>query len=359
MIRFLALIHLSMAVLSAAPDEGKPQTTANRPEKDLVTWADETRGKPFTVRFISSDENNITVEKTLASGRTTRTLPHSEIAALSFTFTPWETEIHTNPAPESVPELRALWQSRKATLQIPESSAAQTGLALARALRMSSDESALEEALGILTELRSHGALQNLQKPVAEEELNVRFLKAKLSQNTEEADRLAWAITENLNNPDGMLLATQFLGQRHFDQLKALEEEHPRWMDDDEIRPRRKRLYNLSLDFFTYPSLFHGTRKKEASSGLARVAAVHRFTGSNTQLKAALEDLAALYPESKAAAETAEELKQLRARKNSGNLAQKNAKEKSKQEEETAKADQETVPNAPPPPPKKYNLFTD
>jgi hypothetical protein len=154
-----------------------------------------------------------------------------------------------------------------------------------------------------------------------------------------------------------MLLATSWLADRHFADLKTIEEENPRWMDDDEVRPLRQRLYHLSLDFALYPSLFDGTRIAESSAGLKRVWEIHQHTGNPVMAKQALEDLAALYPDSKAAHETAAQLTRLRSLEARGNVGEEKTPED--QDESTANEGGKSPISVPPPPPKKYNLFDD
>jgi hypothetical protein len=128
-------------------------------------------------------------------------------------------------------------------------------------------------------------------------------------------------------------------------------------MEDDEVRPQRERLYNLSLDFALYPSLFMGTRRNEASAGLKRVAEIHEFTGAKVLALKALEDLAVLYPDTPAAIESAPLLARYKTLEAAGKLAPKVSEEAAKDDAENA-PEKATNP-APPPPPKRYNIFGD
>ena len=329
----------------------------NRPELDEITWKDPARGAPLAVRIIQSSGQAVVVEKTLATGLTIRNIPMADLAGVSFKLTPPEVSLHREPKITSIPWLRVLWERRQATLRLTGSNVGETGLILAKSLRLSGEKESLQEALKILSQIRS----QDLVKPRIEraqaEQLTLQFIIAQKSGDMLETDRLAWEITEGTENQDGMILATAFLGDRHFANLKATEEEHPRWMDDDEVLPLRQRLYQLSLDFFLYPSLFLGTRETEASLGLKRASEVHQFTGSNALLKATLEDLAALYPETEAAKETAPLLTRLRDREAAGKLAE--TLTSPEEEEATEEGSVENARTEPPPSPKRYNIFVD
>ncbi len=350
MIARFQLILLFCAAITCHAISAKPATpeevqkfAQSRPELDEITWKDTSRGGPLAVRIIQSDAQAVTVEKTLATGLTSRKVPLSDLSGISFKFTPVEALLHRKPQIESIPALRLLWQTRQSTIRLTGSNAGESGLLLAQSLRLSGEEDALQEALKVLALIRSQEQSELRIERAQAEQLTIEFLVSQKQATVVESDRLAWEITAGPENPEGMLLATAFLGERHFADLKATETEHPRWMDDDEVRPVRQRLYHLTLDFFLYPSLFHGTREAEAAQGLKRAADVYQFTGSPEMMQATLTDLAALYPESQAAKDAAALLAQTTT---------------PPVVETASPADPlETTPTTPPPPPERYNIF--
>lgn len=345
------LMMVCATLRAAAPTTEEIEKFAKtRPELDQITWKDPARGAPLAVRILGASGDSITVEKTLATGLTLRTIPLSDLAGISFKLTTAELLLHREAKISSIPSLRVLWSSRRATLRLTGSNAAVTGLVLARSLRLSGEPEALDEAGKILVQIRNQDPSKINVEHATAEDLTLRFILSQKSGNLTESDRLAWEITEGPENVDGMLLATAFLGERHFSDLKSTEREHPRWMDEDDILPLRQRLYHLTLDFFLYPSLFHGTSQAEASLGLQRAAQVHQYTGANALMKSTLDDLAALYPESTATHETAAQLARLTDREATGKL---------NEPEPAAKAEipTNTTPTAPPPPPRRYNIF--
>ncbi len=352
-IGIIVWLQLSAAVAEEPTAEQMRLYIESRPELDLLTWADEKRGKPFTVRFLRSDGTQLTVEKSLANGKVVRTLQHSEVGALAFSHSEIETRIHKEPAVENIEALRVLWETRKGTFGILGSNVADTGFALAQSLRLDGSLEALEEGLVVLRKTRTAVEDEILRDRAIAEELTTQFLIKQNSDDPGESEEAAWKITGGPENPEGMVLATAFLGGLHLSRLKALEAEHPRWMDDDEVKPERDRLHHLTLDFFVYPSLFTPMREGAASAGLANIAAVHRFTGSNEQLLQALEDLAALYPDSGQVVETAEELKRLKMGEAASTTSP--VTQEAQAEEENGEQDAETDHPAP----KRYNLFID
>jgi len=350
----IAAILLTCCPGSRAQDPEKIQRfIESRPEQDIVTWRDEARGEPFTVRFISADGKDLTVEKSLANGLARRTVPFREIASITFRFTPTEAAAHEDPKPTHVPLLGALWENRKPTLRVNNPETILTGICLATALRSEPTPETLKRASAVLSQVLAKDIPPHLRESAKGENLIIEFLTALTADNIPLAEEIAWKITSETDYPDAMLLATGFLGERHFEQLQALEKEHPRWHLDDEVRPLRERLYHLSLDFPLYPSLFHPNRKRAASEGLRATAEVYRFAKSPELRLAALEDLAALYPESQAAKDTAALLSDLRANRPEPELPEVATDEEDQADPEPSQ------PTTIPPKPKTYNLFTD
>ncbi len=344
--------------LPAAPTAEQIQAfLKSRPELDEITWKDPARGAPLKVRIVHASGQNLIVDKSLPAGLATRTIPFSELADVSFQLSPRELTLHQEPAAASIPPLRIYWETRSATLRFAGSSAGDTGLVLAKSLRLAGDPASLAEAGKILDQIRGQDPAKHRVELAHAEQITLDFLKIRQGGNIEEIDKFAWEITEQANDNDATLLATAFLADRHFDQLKVIEEANPRWIEDDEVRPVRERLYHLALDFALYPSLFMGTRHAEASAGLKRVAEVHEYTGAKRLAKHALEDLVALYPESPAAKESAPLLARLKQLEASGKLAEATTAETAG--DENGNPSEDPANPAPPPPPKRYNIFGD
>lgn len=357
----LLIIPLCAGVTHAAPLTAEQMKTGLklRPEHDEIRWKDPARGAPLKVRIVSVDAKGVTLDKTLPAGLTTRTVPLSDLAGIEFVFTPRELELHLNPEPAAAPALKVLWDARSATLTLSGSNAAETGLALAKSLRLTGDASSFDEAAGILDQIRAKDTSEYRKELARAEQTAIDFLKLMKAGKAEETDKLAWKITEETGNADAMLLATSYLTDRHFNDLRGIEEENPRWIEDDEVKPVRDRLYNLALDFALYPSLFLGSRIAESAAGLKKAADIYQFTNENLLAKKTLEDLAALYPDSAPAKETASLLAKLKALEAAGKLSSLPVEPKEEKKEEAPEEKGETAPAGTPPPPKKYNIFGD
>lgn len=361
------LVTVALIQPGAAEAVREPVPTADemrvfltkRPEMDEIRWKDRDRGS-LQVRILRVNETEVDLEKTVQNRVASHKLPLADLAGVSFVFAPLEQRLIRNPSAEAEPALRVVWEARKATLGMETSNVAHVGLALAKALRMRGDAAAFEEAESILDLLRDKEPSSHRLEAARHEMETLQLARAMASSSPEEIDEAAWKMTERDENTEGMLLATAWLAGRHFEDLKRLDEEHPRWDEDEEVRPLRLRLYNLSLDFALYPSLFHGTREKEASEGLKQAWRVYQYSKSPQLALYALEDLAALYPDSQAAVDTADELARVRQREAAGQLEDEEAAEEHSSEEGEADDGEEPqgVPKTPRQP-RRYNLFDD
>ncbi len=342
------------------PTAGQMQAyLTQRPEQDMIHWKDPARGESLTVRILEVNDTGVRVQKTAQAGLINRVVPHDTVSGVSFTHTPIERQLIQKPSAEAVGALRVLWDARKATLDMDTSNVAQLGIALAKSLRMKNETAAYDEAAETLQQIGERSPADHHKLAADMESRTLEMARALAAGSPDQTDRIAWEITEVDADPEAMLMATAWLGDRHFEDLKQLEEEHPRWDMDDEVRPIRLRLYHLSLDFALYPSLFHGTHEAEASTGLRKAWQIHQHTQSPQLAMQVLEDLAALYPDSQAAKDTANELARMRASEARGAPLEEVAEEGEPDEETEGTRDKEEQLPIAPPKPERYNLFDD
>jgi len=358
---WMIFLHPLAPIASATPTSDQMRAfILQRPEQDMIHWKDPERGNSLEVRILEVSDTGVRVQKTLQSGLTDRMLPLADISSVSFARTSLEQRLINQPTADAVDALRLLWNLRSATLGMENSNVADVGIALAKALRMASGTSAFNEAEALLRNLLEKDIGEARGKTIGNELRTLELARSIEAGPPEETDRIAWEITEIDADTDAMLMATAWLGERHFEELKQLEEEHPRWQLDDEVRPIRARLYHLSLDFALYPSLFHGTNSGAASDGLLRAWHVYKHTNTPELALWILEDIATLYPGSQAAIDTADELARLRAREQAGTLVEETPDEPEPGESDEATDENERESTLPAPPqPKRYNLFDD
>lgn len=124
-------------------------------------------------------------------------------------------------------------------------------------------------------------------------------LKALASIGREtEAKGEAEKLLQSTTDPEVMVEAHLILGQAAFASLRELVEAHPRWMDEDTVRPERDALYHAAIDHFLFGSLFHGSQRQAASEGLWQACQVHRHANDRQRARDTAQDLLSLYPTS-------------------------------------------------------------
>ncbi len=237
-------------------------------------------------------------------GSARRTLPMEQVERIEFAFAPGEEEAFARRATAASGVLKTWWDRHFAHLRRPRSRAGAWGAAYAGALLREDAEGGADRALSVcglvIDRAWSPGDV------AAAKQVRLRALMAKgdLAAAMEEARVLA----RETEDPALLIEAEHLLATADFQALRELEEEHPRWMEDDEVRPRRHELYHRALDRFLRPHLFHATREEAAARGLLAAAELHHFVGETEEAKVRFEDLLRLYPSTAPAAEAAKRL---------------------------------------------------
>ncbi|MBU6300389.1 MAG: hypothetical protein KGS60_02450 [Verrucomicrobia bacterium] len=346
--RMLLACLLLMGVASGQTAEQAAEALARRADLDEIRWKDPARGAAFRAGIVRATPEGLEVQR----GTAKRLLAYDQVGGIRFGLSMGERQLIAEAKPESIPALRVFWEARRLTLGIAGSNVGDFGLALARALRQ---EEAFADALAIAREIARGDHDPSRKGRALQESETLDFIQFLRTAKPVEIEKRAWSLIESADesNPDLMLLLTGYLMLKEFEALRRLEEENPKWMEDDEVRPARDRHYHRSLDLALYPGLFHPSRTTEAAAGLWQAAQVYRHTREEEREANALEDLLALYPGTARSAEARDRLLPLRAQLNRpapGEPAHDPA------EEEKPKAEK---PAEPPPPPKRYNLFED
>lgn len=189
----------------------------------------------------------------------------------------------------------ALWVGKHARyLSVRNSRAGEFTLRYVQELLESNDASKASQTLRLC------------EKVVAEDWDDQRRAKAALlrlqaliqgGRGDEAAEQASKVLAES-EDPALLCEAQLVLGTVYAERLNALEEKHPRWMDDDEIRPQREALFHQAVDANLYPSLFHGSQGKPAASGLWSVCQLFIYTKDSEVAKDYAQDLILLYPDS-------------------------------------------------------------
>ena len=304
----LLLCVLLVATASGPTAEQAAQALAQRGDLDEIRWLDPARGAAFRAGIVCARPEGLEVQR----GAAKRILAYDQVGGVKFGLTMGERQLIAEAKPESIPALRVFWEARRLTLKIPGSNVGDFGLALARAMRQ---REAYPEALAIVREIATSDHDPVRKARAKQESDTLDFIEFLRTGSPGEAEKRAWSLIEaaDESNPDLMLLLTGYLMHKEFEALQAIEEDNPKWMEDEEVRPNRDRHYHRSLDLALYPSLFHPLRTTEAAEGLWQAAQVYHHAREPEREAAALEDLLALYVGSARHEEARRRLETLRA----------------------------------------------
>ncbi len=237
-------------------------------------------------------------------GSARRTLQAAAVERIEFGFGEGEEALFARRHEASAAELKPWWDASFAHLHRPRSRAAAWGVALGAAMMREDPKSGSARAQSLFDHVIARAwsiAEVNLAK---QGRLRALMGRGELETATAEARLLA----RETEDPALLIEVEHLLALADFQALRALEEEHPRWVEDEEVRPRREELYHRALEQFLNPHLFHATREEAAARGLHHAAELLRFGGEHGEAKARWGDLLKLYPSTAHAATARERL---------------------------------------------------
>ncbi|MEM9018858.1 MAG: hypothetical protein AAGC68_17750, partial [Verrucomicrobiota bacterium] len=227
-----------------------------------------------------------------AGGSAKRTIPMESVAYVEFDWAPGEEITFQKRSEMNAELLESWWDYHFANLHRPRSRTAAFGIALGEALLRESPDRSAKRALELFDRIIARAWSEEDIAAAKRGRLNALIALDDLKTATEEASRLA----RETEDPALLIEVRHLLATADFERLKDLEEEHPRWIEDEEVKPERNRLYHEIIDGFLWPHLFHATREDAAARGLLSAAGVYQFAGETELAKAACDDLIALYP---------------------------------------------------------------
>jgi len=239
-----------------------------------------------------------------AGGSARRTIAMELVDYIEWDFDPGEESAFENRAGLPSAELELWWDQHFPHLHRPRSRAAAFGVALGRALLREDGERHGQRALALFDRIAERAWAPADAEDALRGRLEALIALGDLATATEEANQLA----ERTEDPALLIEVKYLLATADLETLRALEEEHPRWEEDDEVRPRRESLYHGLVDQFLWPHLFHATLVEPAARGLRAAAEAHGFAGETHWARFAYEDLLRLYPGTAAAEGAAEAL---------------------------------------------------
>lgn len=239
-----------------------------------------------------------------AGGSARRTIPADQVGYIEFDFAVGEAAFFESRHEATAEQLKGWWDFTFPHLHRPRSRAAVYGIAFANALLREQPEVAAERALSIFDRIISRAWSTEDVASAKQGRLQALMAKGDLETATVEARALA----KETDNPALLIEVNYLLALADTEKLKALEVEHPRWEEDDEVRPERNELFHRAVDQFLWPHLFHATREEAAARGLFAAADLYAYAGEIEAAAGRWKDLIALYPESSFAALAASRL---------------------------------------------------
>lgn len=256
-------------------------------------------GEVIRCEIVAITDNILTYKTTidLGGGRSASaqpTISPEAVAYIEFAPLPGEAELLARGKEATLDALESLWDEKSRHLHRPRSNAGEIGLRYGQRLLVEPDSFQWKFALGVFDRLLERDWNPGNRKEATKGRLRALIQLGELDQAKAEALQLA----QESEDPEMLIEARLALGLADFERLRKLEEENPRWEEDETVRPERERLYHSVIDQFLWPFLFHGTEEDLAARGLVRASEVHQFGQDEASARACLEDVITLYPNS-------------------------------------------------------------
>ena len=236
-----------------------------------------------------------------------RTINTSEVAYVEFDFEPGEEEAFAAKETLDMESVEAWWNHHFAHLHRPRSRTGAWGIALGYALLDKDVDLYGSRALQLFERIADRAWSEIDIAAAKRGQLHALMALGELERAITEANILAG----QTEDPELLIEVKHLLAEADFARLRELEEEHPRWNEDDEVRPERNELYHSIIDQFMWPYLFHAAREEAAARGLLGAGLVYEFGGDTGLATNAYRDLIALYSESEARAKADGRLEEL------------------------------------------------
>lgn len=293
---FPALLLLATSPLAVAADE------------DVIVFEN---GDSVVCRIEALTDNIATFRLPpvpgVAGGSARRTVSTDQVSHVLFGFVEGEERAFEKRGELGSETLATWWDYHFAHLHRPRSRTAAWGVALGEALLREDPEENGREALALFDRIIERAWSEDDVALAEQGRLRALIALGDLETAMGEARLLA----QQTEDPELLIEVKFLLAEADFAALRELEEENPRWEEDDEVRPDRNRLYHRVLDQFLWPHLFHATRTDAAARGLLSVGAVYEFAEETGRARGAYEDLARLYPDTELVAEARTRLESL------------------------------------------------
>lgn len=240
-------------------------------------------------------------------GLAKRTLQMDRVSHVEWGFRPGEETAWENRDTASVEAAEKWWNEWFASIHRPRARTAGWGIAFGNALLRANRGGSDQRALSLFDRIIERAWSEDDVASAKQGRLRALIAIGDLETAVKEAADLA----TRTEDPELLIEVKFLLAEADFELLKKLEEENPRWEEDDEVRPDRNLLYHRIVDQYLWPHLFHATRDDAASRGLLSAGEAYEFAGAFERAKACYVDLEKLYPNTEAAKQAKQRIENL------------------------------------------------
>ncbi len=259
-------------------------------------------GKVIRCEITALTDNVLTYRTSidLGNGRTASaepTISPAVVDYIEFGPLPGEAAALADPVATALDTIRQLWDEKSRHLHRPRSNAGELGLLYGDKLLGEPESFQWDFALSVFDRIIERDWSPDHRLAARTGRLRALIQLGRLDTAIIEARQLAG----ESDDPRMLIEARHAIALADFEKLKQLESDHPKWAEDDTVRPERERLYHGVIDEFLWPYLFHGTEEALAARGLMAAAEAHRFAGKPSEARACLQDVLTLYPDTSAA----------------------------------------------------------
>ena len=274
---------------------------------DIVTLKDGrmVKGK---LSFVADEKLNIKmmISGPSGTGSSLRDVPMDRVDWIDFDVSPLEKRILADADAVTRSELHLLWGELSVRLENPRSNSGEFGLIYARRLLRGGSKAEMEDSMRVfgIVEEKDWDAARRGAARVGR--LRTLMAMGRADEAVAEAEEMA----AQREDPGLLIEARHVLALADFEKLKALEEEHPRWEEDDEVRPEREALFHRVIDRHLFAYLHFGSEEEVAARGLWGAREVFEFGGDAMRARECARDIAELYPETTFAAKARDYLKE-------------------------------------------------
>ncbi len=241
-------------------------------------------------------------------GQVKRSYSLRQIEFISFGRTKEELQLFKEGKSADREKLQKLWDRKVAYLDQARSEVGKIGLLYAEVLLQQGSVYHYQRAMDLydLIEKKSWADADR-------REARLGRIRAWLALGQlDQAAQVAKAVIAGAEGEPTLVAAHLLLGEIGFRQLKLMQEQHPKWEQDEELRPLRDHLYHETLDHHLNAYLFHGTGEDPAAEGLMAAADLYGFVGDFRRRQELLEDVVQIYSRTPVAARAMKQLEKLK-----------------------------------------------